>query len=325
MDEITTTFADYRRGHQGYPNMPTGVVIAPNPAAVNLVDDVVAQSRRAFDSGVRQVWLAQQFDLDAIAVSAVIGAAVPGLGVGTFVVPINPRHPLIVSSLAQTAQAASHGNFSLGLGLGAHVIERETFGISSVNTIARLREHLTVLRAVFDGGEVNLHGEHITAVPQWPVRVPGGTPVPVYVAAMGPKALQVTGELADGTLPFLAGPRTIAEFIQPTIAAAAAGAGRPAPRIIAAVPVLVTDDRAAGLAAAAEGLALYDTIPSYQKVIAREGVASAVDLAVIGSAGYVRDRLGAYLEAGATDIVLSPLLRDNPDVAQPLWDLAATL
>jgi len=305
--------------------MPTGVVIAPDPQAVNLVDDVVAQSRRAFGSGVRQIWLAQQFDLDAIAVSAVVGAAVPGLGVGTFVVPINPRHPLIVSSLAQTAQAASHGNFSLGLGLGAHAIERETFGISSANTIARLREHLTVLRAIFDGDEVDVHGEHITAAPQWPVRVPGGTPVPVYVAAMGPKALQVTGELADGTLPFLAGPRAIADFILPTIAAAAAGAGRPTPRIIAAVPVLVTDDREAGLAAAAEGLALYDTIPSYQKIIAREGVASAVDLAVIGSAEYVRDRLGAYLAAGATDIVLSPLLRDNPDAAQQLWDLAATL
>ena len=74
--------------------------------------------------GVRQVWLAQQFDHDAIALAALVGAAVPGLGVGTSVVPINPRHPLIVASLAQTAQAAAHGNFSLGLGLGAHEPER---------------------------------------------------------------------------------------------------------------------------------------------------------------------------------------------------------
>ena len=74
--------------------------------------------RRAYDLGVRQVWLSQQNDHDAIALAAVVGAAVPGLGVGTSVVPINPRHPLIVASLAQTAQAASHGNFSLGLGLG---------------------------------------------------------------------------------------------------------------------------------------------------------------------------------------------------------------
>ena len=90
----------------------------------------MAQARRAFDLGVRQIWLAQQLDFDAIALSAVVGAAVPGLGVGTSVVPVNPRHPLIVASLAQTAQAASHGKFSLGVGLGAHDIERQTFGIS---------------------------------------------------------------------------------------------------------------------------------------------------------------------------------------------------
>ncbi len=65
-----------------------------------------------------------------------------GSGVGTSVVPINPRHPLIVASLAQTAQAAAHGNFSLGLGLGAHEPERQAFGTSWPNTIDRLREHL---------------------------------------------------------------------------------------------------------------------------------------------------------------------------------------
>ena len=101
---------------------------------------------------------------------------------------------------------------------------------------------------------------------------------------MGPKALRVTGELADGTLPYLAGPRTIAEFIEPTIAKAAADAGRPKPKIIAAVPVLVSDDLEAARNFAADQLSFYETIPSYQKVIAREGVASAADLAAIGSA-----------------------------------------
>lgn len=89
---------------------------------------------------------------------------------------------------------------------------------------------------------------------------------------MGPKALAVTGELAGGTVPFLAGPRTIAEFIEPTIARAsesflcpissAAEAGRPKPRIIPAVPVLVSDDVAAARDHAAQRLAFYETIPS---------------------------------------------------------------
>src|SRR6201991_23936 len=253
--------------------MPTGIVLHADPHAVNRVDDVVAQAGRAYHFGVRQVWLGQQFDHDAIALSAVVGAAVPGLGVGTSVVPINPRHPLIVASLAQTAQAASHGNFSLGLGLGGHEPERRAFGMSWPNTITRLREHLTVLRSIFDTGAVDFSGDEISAQPGWPVRVAGGTPVPVYVAAMGPKALQVTGELADGTLPYVAGPRTIAAFIEPAIAKSAAEAGRRKPRIIAHVPALVSNDVDTARNFAAERLSFYEAIPSYRKVIAREGVA----------------------------------------------------
>jgi F420-dependent oxidoreductase-like protein len=245
--------------------------------------------------------------------------------VGTSVVPINPRHPLIVASLAQTAQAASHGNFSLGLGLGAHEPERLAFGTAWPNTIQRLREHLTILRSVFDNGTVDFHGEEFSANPAWPVAVAGGTPVPVYVAAMGPKALQVTGELADGTLPYLAGPRTIAEFIEPTIAKAAAEAGRLTPRIIAAVPVLVSDDVDAARALAGQQLSFYATIPSYRKVIAREGVDNVADLAAIGSADSVVRQLRRYLDAGATDVVLSPLDRSESADQEALWAVAATL
>src|ERR1700754_5331393 len=139
--------------------MPTGIVLHADPHAVNRVDDVVAQASRAYDRGVRQVWLGQRHDHDAIALAAVVGAAVPGLGVGTSVVPINPRHPLIVASLAQTAQAASHGNFSLGLGLGGHEPERQAFGTSWPDPLGRVREYLSVLRAIFDTRSGGLHGD----------------------------------------------------------------------------------------------------------------------------------------------------------------------
>jgi F420-dependent oxidoreductase-like protein len=304
--------------------MPTGVVLNLNPSADNAVDDAIAQARAAYDAGVRQIWLAQMADIDAIALAGLIGAAVPGLGVGTSVVPINPRHPLLISAAAQTAQAASHGQFSLGLGLGAPDVEKAVFGVSWSNTITRLREHLTVLRSVFDTGAVDFQGRELSSSPQWPVSVAGGTPIPIYVAAMGPKALQVTGELADGTLPYLAGPRTVGEFIVPAINAAATGAGRPTPRVIAMVPVLVTEDVEAGRAWAAEQLAFYETIPSYQKVIAREGVARAVDLAAVGTTDEVTRQLRRYLDAGATDIAVSPLRREPGD-AEANWAVAAGL
>lgn len=305
--------------------MPSGIMLYARPNAANVVDDVVAQARRAHEIGVRQVWLAQQFDHEAITLAALVGAAVPGLGVGTSVVPINPRHPLIMASLAQTAQAASHGNFSLGLGLGAHEPERKAFGTSWPNTVQRLREHLTVLRSIFAEGAVDFHGDEFTASPGWPVAVPGGAPLPVYVAAMGPKALQVTGELADGTLPYLAGPRTIAEFIEPTIAKAAADAGRPKPRIIAAVPVLVSEDADVARNIATQQLSFYETIPSYQRVIAREGVDSVAELAAVGPAESVARQMKTYLDAGATDVVLSPLDRSPSADTESLWAVAAAL
>jgi alkanesulfonate monooxygenase SsuD/methylene tetrahydromethanopterin reductase-like flavin-dependent oxidoreductase (luciferase family) len=169
--------------------VPIGVVLTANANATDIVDDVISQARHAFELGVRQVWLGQAFDYDAIALAALVGAAASGLGVGTSAVPINPRHPLIVASQAQTAQAAAHGNFSLGLALGAHAPEQQAFGTRWPHTIARLREHLTVLQSVFHAGSVDFHGEQFTAAPPgWPVAVAGGAPVPVYVAAMGPKA-----------------------------------------------------------------------------------------------------------------------------------------
>jgi alkanesulfonate monooxygenase SsuD/methylene tetrahydromethanopterin reductase-like flavin-dependent oxidoreductase (luciferase family) len=119
--------------------MPTGVIVSPDRSAANIVDDTVEKARRAYQAGVQMVWLPQNFDFDAMALAAVIGWAVPGLGVGTSVVPINPRHPLIVASAAQTAQAATHGKFSLGLGLGAHAFEQRAFGIAAANTVRRGR------------------------------------------------------------------------------------------------------------------------------------------------------------------------------------------
>jgi F420-dependent oxidoreductase-like protein len=305
--------------------MPAGVLLIPRPGAANLVDDVIGQARRAHELGVKKVWLAQQLNYDAISLAALVGAAVPGLGVGTSVVPINPRHPLIVAQLAQTAQAATHGNFSLGLGLGARVIERPAFGGDWPHVITRLREHLTILRSVIDTGSVDFHGSEISASPTWPVQVAGGTPVPIYVAAMGPKALRVTGELADGTIPYLAGPRTIGEFIVPTINKAAAEAGRPVPLVITAVPVLLSADIESARAAAAEQLSFYEAIPSYRNVIAREGVDSITELAAVGPEEAVARQLASYLDAGATELTLSPLERSDSADREALWRLAAAL
>jgi alkanesulfonate monooxygenase SsuD/methylene tetrahydromethanopterin reductase-like flavin-dependent oxidoreductase (luciferase family) len=158
--------------------MTTGIVVKPDPAAANAVDDAISQASGAFHRGVRQVWLNQRFDVDALTLAAVIATAVPGLGVGTAVVPINPRHPLLVASAAQTAQAAAHGNFSLGIGLGGNGLEQRAFGIPAGKEVTRLREYLTVLRSIRDDGEVDFGGQELVARPPLSPAVTGGRPFP---------------------------------------------------------------------------------------------------------------------------------------------------
>jgi alkanesulfonate monooxygenase SsuD/methylene tetrahydromethanopterin reductase-like flavin-dependent oxidoreductase (luciferase family) len=131
--------------------------------------------------------------------------------------------------------------------------------------------------------------------------------------------------LADGTLPYLAGPRTIDEFIVPTITKAAAEAGRPAPRIIAAVPVLLSEDVEGARTIAEQQLSFYETIPSYRNVIAREGLAGVAHLAAIGPEEHVVRELRRYRDAGATDVVISPLDRSASVDREALWRLTAAL
>lgn len=302
--------------------MNSGVVIRPGLDGTNSVDDALTHVRRAAAAGVRDVWFAQRYDLDALTLCAVTATAVPEVSVGTAIIPINPRHPLLIASAAQTLQAATHGRFRLGIGLGGNALEQRSFGLPPIKPVTRLREYLSVLDAINTEGSVHFDGQELTAHTEINATVPGGRPYPIYVAAMGPKALTIAGAAAEGTITYLAGPRAIAETIKPVIDQAAADAGRPAPRIIASVPVAVTRDRANARDLAAAALNFYDQFPSYQNVLAAEGVAHAADLAIIGNPDQVTEQLARYRTAGATDILFSPFYTD-PELLDALWHHAA--
>lgn len=296
-----------------------GVSMWVRDTATNDVADIVEQARRAQQLGIRRVWFGQRFDADALTLAAVVGSSVPDLEVGTSVVPINPRHPLVVASQAQTAQAATGGRLTLGLGLGAPELEGMAFGIHQDRQIRRLREYLTVLHAAIEDGGVQLHGETLTANPPMPTRVRGGSHIPILVGAMGPQALEVTGTLADGTLPLLAGPRVLEQHIVPAITDAAAHAGRQPPRVVAAVVAVVTDNRDATQARATEELAFYESLASYRGQLDKEGVDRAGELAVIGTETEVQRGLQRYFDAGATEVLVSQTYLGGPEAQDRTW------
>lgn len=278
-------------------------IAAAHPA--NYVDTVIEQAHDAAAAGLSSVWVGQRFDYDAIALATLIGREVEAITVGTAAVPIFGRHPVTVAMATQTAQAATHGRFQLGLALGAPDLIERGFGVPHDRPIGMLREVLEVINRIQETGEVDFHGKQITAAPPWSMQLPGADPAPIYVAAMGPQAVKASGELASGVIPFLAGPRTLEEEIVPILTESARDAGRPTPRVIVFMMGIVTSDVDAARAVAVEQLALYESIPSYQRVMEREGVDRAGDLAVIGDEKTVADQFRRYAEAGATDIVFT--------------------
>src|SRR2546423_1254960 len=124
--------------------MTVGVALSSTDS-VNYVDAIVGEAREAAETGVRSVWLGQRFDYDSPALAAIVGREVPEVQVGTSAIPIFGRHPLLISALAQTAQAATHGRYHLGLALGAKAFLEGAFGLTYERPIALLREFLTAL------------------------------------------------------------------------------------------------------------------------------------------------------------------------------------
>lgn len=286
-------------------DMTLGVALDASDAD-NQIDATVRLAQEARTAGLRSAWFGQTFGADSPQLAAIVGREVPGLHVGTSAIPVFGRHPLLVSSQAQTAQAATHGRYHLGLALGTKLLTETGFGIPFERPIARLREFLTALRQLTQTGAADFHGELLTATTPLPARVPGAEAgVPLLVAAMGPQALWASGELADGILPYLAGPRALEEHIVPAVTAAARAAGRPAPRIVALVYGVVTDDADAVREKATEKLAFYEQFPSYARVVELSGGRRAGDVAVIGDERTVAAEVRRYRDAGATEVVFS--------------------
>ncbi|TXL89906.1 TIGR03564 family F420-dependent LLM class oxidoreductase [Streptomyces sp. NBC_01725] len=292
----------------------------------NQIDATVRLAGEAAAAGLRSAWFGQTFGADSPQLAAIVGREVPALQVGTSAIPVFGRHPLTVASQALTAQAATHGRYHLGLALGTKLLTEGGYGIPFERPVARLREFLTALRQLTETGTADFDGELLTAHTPVPARVPGADAgVPLLVAAMGPQALGVSGELADGILPYLAGPRALAEHIVPAVTAAAEAAGRPAPRIVALVHGVVTDDVDAVRERATDALAFYEQIPSYARVIELSGGTRAVDVAVIGDERTVSAEVRRYRDAGATEVVFSGTEIAGDADRRRTWDLLGAL
>ena len=265
---------------------------------------IVEQVRRAAGLGFASAWMPQLFNFDALTALAVAGAEVPGIELGTAVVPTYPRHPMMLASQALTTQSATGNRLVLGIGLSHQIVIESMFGYSFDKPARHMSEYLSILLPLLREGSVQFTGETLQAAGS--VKVSDATAPPVLLAALAPLMLKLAGSQVDGTITWMTGPATVGDHIVPSITKAAAEAGRPAPRIVVGLPVCVTADPDAARQRAARSFQIYGQLPSYRAMLDREGAEGPGGVAIVGDEAAVSAQIAAIGEAGATDFMAAP-------------------
>lgn len=266
--------------------------------------DQIEQIRALAAEGLPAAWLAQIFGGDALTMIAVLGSQVPGIEFGTAVVPTYPRHPTALAAQALTVQAVTGGRLTLGVGPSHREVIEDMFGLDYTKPARHMREYLTVLGGLLRGERVDFTGETMRVNAR--LNIPGSSPPSVLVAALGPVMLRVAGELTDGTVTWMTGPETLAGHTVPLLTRAATDAGRPAPRVVASLPICFTADPSAARERAARQFAMYGQLPNYRAMLDREGADGPADLAIVGDERAVRAGIDRLVAAGATEFLAVP-------------------
>jgi 5,10-methylenetetrahydromethanopterin reductase len=285
--------------------MRVGVMIGPERGRyATKVDRMRTDARWAEDAGLASLWIPQIPDeFDALTAAALVGNETSRIEVGTAVVPVQPRHPIALAQQALSVQAVCGGRLTLGLGVSHHWVIDEMLGLPYERPAATMRYHLDVLDPALRGpGTVEVDNEMFRV--RNPLDITDVAPTPVLLAALGPAMLRLAGERTDGTILWLADERAIAGHVAPRITRAAEAAGRPAPRIVAGVPVcLCRDDEVdAAVERTNRILSEAEVSPNYQRLLDHGDARNVGDILAAGSEAAIEKRLRAFADAGATDV-----------------------
>jgi F420-dependent oxidoreductase-like protein len=259
--------------------------------------------------------MTQHLGFDALTLMASWGDD-RGPELGTAVIPAQTRHPVALAEQALTANSLTGGRLALGLGLAHAATLEAAYGLPSRRSVSYLADYLATLQALLSGQKstpnqtfgfsTRIGASDLLPAPQ------------VLIAALGPRMLKLAGEQTAGTITWMTGPRTIANYVTPSIQSAAQAAGRPEPRVVVCLPFCVTRDARTALASL-DQFSLYRDIPSYRAMLDREGVEDPQDLATAGDQDHVLNAFDQLKSGGATDIGVIPF--GNPDEVAATWQL----
>jgi probable F420-dependent oxidoreductase len=292
----------------------------------------VEQAQIARTHGFEEIWLAEVANGDAYVIAGALAAGVPGMPIGTAVVPAQTRTPMIHALAAMSLSQLTDGNFILGIGLSSPNIVRDWGGQPYDKPMTRMREHVEILRKMLSGDKVDYAGKTLQSKRFKLGGAPTGT-VPIYLGALNEQMLRMTGELCDGVILNMV-PESALPQILGAVRAGAEAAGRDpnAIEVVSRLHVVMHDDEKAARELIRNVFGAYAATPGYNKCFewigfeqeAREirerfakgdraGVAAAVSdelceaMAVIGNADKIRARVRAYAEQGIDVCVINPI------------------
>jgi F420-dependent oxidoreductase-like protein len=286
--------------------------------APTLVDLIV----QAEEAGVKQVWATQGgSSTDLLTAYAAAFQRTGEIWLGTSIVPIYPRHPLALAQQAATAAGLGQGRLRLGVGTSHRPSIEGLYGMKMEEPLAYLEEYIGVLRAALWDGSIQHEGRFFTAR----VKMNHPQPVPVLIAALGEKAFRLAGAKSDGAISWNVPARHLLNVALPALREGAESAGRPAPPLVAHVPVVLSEDTDAARTAARKALNVYARLPFYYNMWAAAGYPLEADgavsddlidnLVVMGDEAAVATRLNELLASGLDELLLNGL-----PVADPATD-----
>ncbi len=286
-----------------------GLVVSGWNAAEAVSTIVAAEA-----AGVRQVWMTQSTPApDTLTIFGAAAVRTSSVRMGTAIVPIYPRNPLALAQQALALGDLAPGRVRLGIGPSHKPTMENVYGIPMTAPLEHLREYVTVLRTALWEGEVDFQGRFykIKTTLQRPPRTP------ILISALREGAFQLAGEVADGGISWVCPVQYLLEKALPALRVGATKGGRPVPPLVAHIPVALSHDRPAVLAAARQRLALYGRLPFYANMFADAGFPVSPDgtmsdalidnLVVSGDETVVASRLAELLVMGLDELLVMPI------------------
>src|SRR5712692_6051746 len=224
------------------------------------VATAINRIREAEDAGVQQAWMTQSAGmLDTLTLFAAAATQTTRIRLGTSIVPIYPRHPLVMAQQAATIDALAPGRLRLGVGTSHRHVMENIYGLSMPSPLAYLREYVDVMRLELWEGRVHHQGRFFKVA----ASIPRPARIPLLISALGEKAFRLAGEVADGAISWVTPVPYLLDTALPALRAGAQAQNRSVPPLVAHIPVAMSTDEAAVQVAAMPRISFYTKAPFY--------------------------------------------------------------